>query len=116
MARGIFLALSNPVRDELEPDFNAWYEERHVKEIMALDGVRSCRRFRLAPTQVQDGDGEGGHRYLALYDVDVDDWSNFVAAMRDGFTDGRVTINAEVIELDPMPATMLFEEVGETRT
>ena len=114
MPTGVFLALSNPVSGEVEAEFNDWYDNVHAKEVLALDGVRSARRFRLAPAQVMPGDEVTAHRYLALYEVETQDWDAFVAAFQNGFADGRITIRPDLLELDPMVLTLAFEELNAT--
>ena len=110
MPKGVFLALSNATSGDVEDEFNRWYDDVHSQEVLALAGVRSVRRFRLAPAQVMPGDGDG-HRYLALYEVDTDDWDGFAAAFQNVFGDGRITIRPDLIELDPMVQTLIFEEL-----
>jgi len=112
MPKGIFLALSNPASDEVEHDFDQWYGDVHAKEVLALDGVTSCRRFKLASSQVMPGDDAAGRHYLALYEVEVDDWAAFVEAVQTGFAEGRITVDPNLLQLDPMVMTMLFEELG----
>lgn len=112
MPKGIFLALSNPTSDDVHDEFNQWYDDVHAKEVLALDGVRSARRFKLASSQIMPGDDAAGRQYLALYEVEVDDWAKFAEQMQAGFGDGRITINPDLLQLDPMVMTMVFEEVG----
>lgn len=113
MPKGVFLALANPVSDDVEADFNQWYDDVHAKEVLALPGVKSCRRFRLAPSQIMPGDDAAGRRYLALYEVDVDDWQAFADAQQQAFADGRITVNTDLLQLDPMVMTMCFEQISE---
>jgi hypothetical protein len=110
MSKGIFLALSNATSDDVEAEFNQWYTDVHAQQVLALPGVRSARRFRLAPAQVVPGD-EDQRRYLALYEVDTDDWTAFAAEFQAAFGDGRITIRPDLLELDPMVQTLLFEEL-----
>jgi len=112
MPKGIFLALSNAASGDVHDDFNQWYDDVHSKEVLALDGVKSCRRFKLAPTQIMPGDDAAGRQYLALYEVEVDDWDAFAAAMQSGFAEGRITVNTDLLQPDPMVMTMVFEEIG----
>ena len=112
MPKGIFLALSNPASDDVHDDFNQWYDDVHAKEVLALPGVQSARRFRLADSQIMPGDDADGRQYLALYEVEVDDWQAFANEMQQGFADGRITIDAQLLQLDPMVKTMVFEELG----
>ena len=113
MPKGVFLALSNPVSEDVEGDFNQWYDDVHAKEVLALPGVKSCRRFKLAPAQIMPGDDAAGRRYLALYEVDVDDWQAFADAQGQAFADGKITVNTDLLQLDPMVMTMFFEEVSQ---
>lgn len=116
MPKGIFLALANPVSDAVEGDFNRWYADTHAREVLALPGVRSCTRYRLADAQVMPGDDAMGFRYLALYEVEVDDWEQFAAEQQRAFAEGRITVDVNLLSLDPMVKTMVFEQVGEPMT
>jgi hypothetical protein len=111
MAKGIFIALSNATSDDVDADFNQWYDDVHAREMLALPGVKSFRRFRLAPAQVLPSDDVTKHRYLALYEVEVDDWDTFATENQQAFGDGRITIRPDLLELDPMVLTMSFEEI-----
>ena len=73
--------------------------------------MQSCTRYKLAGTQVMDGDEAMGREYLAVYEVEVDDWADFQAAMLAAFTEGRITVNPDLLQMDPMVKTMVFEEV-----
>jgi hypothetical protein len=112
MPKGIFLALSNPASADVHEEFNQWYGDVHAKEVLALDGVVSCRRFKLAPSQIMPDDDAAGRQYLALYEVEVDDWAELSEAMQQAFADGRITIEPELLQLDPMVMTMVFEEIA----
>jgi hypothetical protein len=114
MPKGIFLALANPVSEDVEDDFNAWYDASHAREVLALPGVNSCTRYALAGTQLMPGDDAMGYRYLALYEVDVDDWADFSKAMQAGFAEGKITIDVNLLSMDPMVKTIVFEQLGDT--
>lgn len=113
MPKGIFLALSNPASADVEDDFNRWYDDVHAKEVLALPGVKSCRRFKLASAQIMPGDDAVGRQYLALYEVEVDDWQDLADVNMQAFSEGRITVNPELLELDPMVKTIVFEEMTE---
>jgi len=111
MPKGLFLALSNPVSDDVDADYNQWYDDVHMREVLALPGVKSARRFKLADTQLMPGDDAVGRRYLALYEVEVDSWQALADANAQGFGDGRITVDTDLLQLDPMIKTMFFEEI-----
>ena len=110
MPTGVFLALSNAVSDDVDAEFNTWYDDVHVPEVLRIPGVTSCRRFRLAPTQVMPPDPAATRRYLALYEVDVERWDTFASEVHTRFGDGRITIRPDLMELDPMMLTVAYEE------
>jgi hypothetical protein len=111
MAKGVFLALSDCVSDDVESKFNQWYDDVHARQVLGIPGVQSFRRFRLAPNQVMPLDDASSRQYLALYEVETDDWDAFSAEFLARFGDGRITVDPDLIQLDPMVLTLSFEEV-----
>lgn len=70
-ARTVLLVFSNPV-DGCEDEYNAWYSEHHLDEILEIDGFRTAQRFRLADGARMSRDTPSApYRYLTLYEVDV---------------------------------------------
>lgn len=64
-----YLVFSNPVEGE-EEEYNRWYSEVHLKEVLQIQGILSAQRFELTPVQLI---GEQEYRYLAMYEIDSDD-------------------------------------------
>jgi hypothetical protein len=62
MTRGLLLTLTEPPA-AMEEEFNAWYDEEHLAERLAIPGFRSARRW------VADVP-PGGGKYLATYELD----------------------------------------------
>jgi hypothetical protein len=61
--RGLLLTMTEPPAS-MEDEFNAWYDDEHLPERLAIPGYRSARRW------VADGKpGEG--KYLATYELDA---------------------------------------------
>ena len=68
--RTVLLVFSNPV-DGREEEYNAWYSEHHLDEILAIDGFVLAQRFRLAGDARMTRDTpDAPYRYLALYEVE----------------------------------------------
>ncbi|MCL4801759.1 MAG: hypothetical protein KJ025_19365, partial [Burkholderiales bacterium] len=59
-ARPGLLAVWNDIAAADEPEFDAWYEEEHVPERLAVPGFLAARRYRDAQTP---------GRHAALYDT-----------------------------------------------
>ena len=60
MKRGLLLTLTEPPPG-MEEEFNAWYDEEHLPERLAIPGFRSARRW------------VSGRTYLATYELDSAD-------------------------------------------
>lgn len=58
---GLLLAMMEPP-EEMEEEFNEWYDTEHVPERECVPGILSARRFVAQ---------EGFPRYLAIYDLDT---------------------------------------------
>jgi hypothetical protein len=69
MARTIMAVLTNPSSPEQEAEYNAWYNEVHLKELMEVPGIVGATRYKLAEGA---SPAQSEHRYLALYEVDGD--------------------------------------------
>ena len=53
-----------PGRDD---EFNKWYDEIHVGEVLALPGMTACQRFKLSDSQMMP---DHKFRYMAIYEFD----------------------------------------------
>lgn len=69
MSRSIMIALSNPVSAEQEAEFNHWYDNIHVPEILAAPSVHKATRYKVAAQTLPMGKTPQ-FRYLAIYEVE----------------------------------------------
>jgi len=60
--RGLLLTMTEPP-PAMEEEFNAWYDDEHMAERLAIPGFRSARRW---VADVAPGEG----KYLATYELD----------------------------------------------
>ena len=91
MARHLLVVMTNPT-DGNEDEYNDWYSDVHLDEVVDIPEFVSAQRFKLADTQLKDiltpeerGDskhGESQHRYLALYEMEADTAADAVQALR----------------------------------
>jgi hypothetical protein len=63
---GVLIVLSNPI-DGMEDEYNAWYTDIHLPEVVALPNVQYAQRFKLEDAQVPGTPTD--FKYLALYGV-----------------------------------------------
>jgi hypothetical protein len=71
MGKAVMLAMSNPVSPERDREFNDWYNNIHARELMALPGFNSIRRYRAVRQMLPPSEsGTPTYAYLAVYEVD----------------------------------------------
>jgi len=71
MARHLLLVFSNPA-DGCEDEYNDWYTNHHLDEILEIEGFKRAQRFRLADAKMTHDTPDAPYRYLALYEVEED--------------------------------------------
>ena len=68
MARYILIAINGPTAGEGdEQDYNDWYRDVHIADLLATPGVESAKRFRVVMSK------HDLPPYLALYEIETDD-------------------------------------------
>ncbi|OBF80775.1 hypothetical protein A5791_07445 [Mycobacterium sp. 852002-51163_SCH5372311] len=103
MAKGIIHVETRPSSPDRDQEYNTWYNEVHLPELVALDGFVSARRLRPV-----DGDGP----YLALYEIEGDDLQAILDNMR---ANARRLHMSDALQLDPPPVMRLLEVTTEYR-
>jgi hypothetical protein len=96
MAKGIILVESWPSSPEREQEYNTWYDDIHLPELVALDGFVSARRLRPV-----DGDGP----YVALYEIESD---NLQAVLDNMIANAGKLHMSDALQLDPAPIPRLL--------
>ena len=79
MAKHVLLVFSDPTEGE-EDEYNRWYNEIHLKEVIATPGFVNAQRFKVADVMP----GATDHKYLAIYEVETDDAKKSVEALMAG--------------------------------
>ena len=64
-----------PGRDE---EFNRWYDQQHLADVLQVPGFISAQRFRCRPADAQ---AQPGHRYCAVYTLQTDDVDGSLAEL-----------------------------------
>ncbi|HEY0106106.1 MAG TPA: hypothetical protein VGB91_08490 [Rhizomicrobium sp.] len=70
--RGILVALTNPIEGR-EAEYNDWYDNVHVPDLLKIPGVVGARRFRVLPRQHRSAPIPW--QYCATYELEVDDFA-----------------------------------------
>jgi hypothetical protein len=97
MARGIIYVETFPSAPDRVQEYNIWYDQVHLQQLVALEGIVSARRLRPV-------DGEGP--YVALYEIEGDDLAAVLQNMRANA--GKLSMS-DALQLDPPPVMRLLE-------
>ena len=103
MASYKFVVLTN-AKPGQEADYNRWYDEIHLGDVVDVPGFVSAQRFA-----IEDAADFSGYRYLSIYDIEADDpKATFAALTARAGTDAMVISPA----LDPNASTSLWRAIG----
>jgi hypothetical protein len=90
MAKYVFVVFTEPV-DGQDTEYNEWYSDVHIPDVLKLDEVVAARRYKLA---AMDPPQDGHRPYLALYEIEADDISKIPGAIQLAIKEGRMPISA----------------------
>ena len=70
MAKFLFLVFTRPVEGQ-EAEYNRWYTEEHLDDVLKAEGFTAAQRFRITPHK----DTPPGMLppYMAIYEIEGDD-------------------------------------------
>lgn len=67
MAKHVLVVLTNP-KPGRDQEFNDWYDNIHVPEVLELPGFLSAQRYKVGDAQLLE---PPAHQYLALYEFEA---------------------------------------------
>ena len=76
MAKHMLLVFTNPTEGK-EDEYNKWYDEIHLGEVLEVPGIVRAQRFAVADVMP----GVTDHKYVAIYDLDTEDPAGVVSAL-----------------------------------
>ena len=77
MAKATVLVFTNCADPAREKEFNEWYDNTHVPDVLETPGFVSCTRYEMI------GDpGPGQGKFLAVYEVESDDLPSAMADLQ----------------------------------
>ncbi|WP_051361736.1 DUF4286 family protein [Solimonas soli] len=66
MAKVLYVVFTRPAEGQ-EPDYNRWYDEQHLGDVLKVPGFVAAQRFQVV------GDNAMPAPYLAIYEVETED-------------------------------------------
>jgi hypothetical protein len=89
-----------------EEEYNRWYSERHLQDVIAVPGFVSAQRFRLADPAA---DGAPPQTYMAIYTMRTDQPEALLETLRELVETGRMEMS-EALDQENL-ATILYEAI-----
>jgi len=80
MAKFLFVVPSGPL-DERYDEYNDWYENKHLDEVLKVPGFVAAQRFELVGEPFY-GDPPT-HRNLAIYEIEAERLEDALAALQE---------------------------------
>jgi hypothetical protein len=102
MPKGIMVVQSSPAEGR-EGEYNEWYSQTHIPQLLEIPGFVSARRFRVSGEQQSPG-----HQYLAVYELEADDLGEAVAELRSRSASGK-TDRSDALASSPAPVVTVYE-------
>lgn len=101
MARGVLYVETRPSAPERTAEYHSWYDETHLREVVAMEGFVSARR--LEPI-ADDGP------FVALYDIEADDLQAVADRLFEAAVGGALHMS-DVLCMDPAPVVRLLRTI-----
>lgn len=108
MAKYSYMLLVSP-KPGREAEWNDWHQNRHVPDILDVPGFVSCRRFKAAPQQRNNGTPQWA--YLAFYEMETEDPATVFADVARRIADGHMAMSNSWEASSAV--TILWEPVSE---
>lgn len=105
--KALLLVHTNAVSPEREAEFNAWYDEVHVPQLLErIPGIVRATRYMASADRPPLAE-----RYLAIYEIEADDPAAVVKAVNKAAATGRLDMSSDM-DLSRPPVMALYEPLG----
>lgn len=105
MPRYKFVVMSTPAEGR-EQEYNDWYQNVHLRDVVAIDGIKSAQRFRLNLTVSAD---QPPLPYLAVYDIETNDIAGTIQELKRRSQTGQMVISDA---MSTVSFAVAYEEFG----
>ena len=113
MGKAIMVVHTRPVSADKEDEYNKWYTEEHLADVVSVPGFGSARRFVLSETPGFEGLPSNDFKYMAIYELDTDDVEGAAKAMAEAFPSMSVS---EALDTTAMEADFFVPIEGAERS
>lgn len=106
MSKAVLIVYTNPVSPERDAEYNKWYDETHLPEVLGVDGFVAASRYRVSAAQA-NGVEAPPHRYVSVYEADTEDPQGLLDAMLRGAKDMHISDSCDLRNA----SAVLWEEI-----
>lgn len=100
-----YVVLSGPVAGG-EEEYNRWYSDRHLQDVIAVPGFVSAQRFKMIDAASTGGPAQ---RYMAIYTMRTDDPDALLERLRTLVETGQMEMSPAFDQENL--ATILYEAI-----
>ncbi len=86
------LAVHSNATEGKDTEYNDWYNNVHLGEVLQVPGFVAAQRFEIADVAPVAG-GAPSHQYMAIYELDTDDPQASLDALGASVRDGTMTMS-----------------------
>jgi hypothetical protein len=87
MPKYTMIILTSPV-EGFEDEYNRWYNDIHLPEVLATEGFVAAQRFKLV------GGPDAPAPYLAIYEIESDDFATTFKTLELRVAEGQIGISS----------------------
>ena len=80
MQKHIFIVYTNAVEDR-DDDYNEWYDNQHLNDVLTIPGVVAAQRFALSDKQRLDPPFPW--KYAAIYEIETDNLDEVITPLKE---------------------------------
>jgi len=102
MVKYKLVVLSEPTEGQ-EDEYNRWYNEVHLADVLRVPGFLAAQRFKLHTPM----NGQFPHSYLSIYEIESENPQQVLAGLVEATEAGAMVISA-ALNVDS-PVVALFE-------
>lgn len=100
---------SNPAHGK-EQEYNDWYNNQHLSDVLTVPGFISARRYKLSDVKLDEAMPEPPHRYVAFYNMKTDNPEAALTDLRTRVETGLIGLSES---MDPNFMAYCYEAASE---
>ena len=102
--RQLYIVFGNPLTPEQDAEFNEWYDETHIPDVLKLPGVLSAQRYKVRQLD-RDAGTPPRFSYMVVYEIEGDP-NEVMAKIGAGVASGDIRMDGA--PFDRTKASMAF--------